>query len=587
MRPIQVLAMLILALFSSAAMALGLGEIQVKSKPGQPLLAEIPIISNEPGELENARARLASAATFARVGLQRPSGVISDLQFEIVANAQGRAVIRVTSVAPIDVQALSFLIEVDWGQGRLVREYSALVNAPQTAAAIAQPEIEAPSVAPSNAIVREPEAAPSVSPAVPAEVAPVPAAPVAVAKPAAPPAAPSPAPRISAQGELEPVRRGQNLSQIARQLGSGHSLDQTMLALLRANPDAFINGNIHRLREGAVLRVPREDELAQLDRAAATAMVREQTAQWRQTRRPTLQPADTGQASVASAPSVQPPASQSQARLEIAPAAAATAQQAGTRSGISAGSEGDRLVNEQLQQAKEDLASRDAEIQELRARVDELDKLQQQQKQLIALKDSDLAAAQQHLAKANADGAGASVLMWGLGGLVLVLAGGAMWWLSRRRKPSPLPPIAGYDNPALAAAPPSADGDDEDILPSFVQESSRDSGGERREPVVEQRAEPEPVADSSIFWSVPVPGGGGGVLPKPVWHRDEAVSTLPVAEPALEPEQIPVGRERLELAIAYLDLGEYGTAQSLLNEVVAGGDDSMRAEALRLLEKIG
>ncbi|MEE7567938.1 ferrous iron transporter B, partial [Xanthomonas sp. Kuri4-3] len=137
MRPLQGLGALVLTLCSTAAMALGLGDIRVLSKPGQPLLAEIPVISNEPGELENARVALASPATFARVGLERPQGLVGDLQFQFAQDARGRAVIRVTSRVPVDRKAVAFLIEVDWGQGRLVREYSALVEAPDAAAATA------------------------------------------------------------------------------------------------------------------------------------------------------------------------------------------------------------------------------------------------------------------------------------------------------------------------------------------------------------------------------------------------------------------------------------------------------------------
>ncbi|WP_425478341.1 type IV pilus assembly protein FimV, partial [Stenotrophomonas pictorum] len=138
-------------------MALGLGDIRVLSKPGQPFLAEIPIISSDPGELENATVGLASPVTFERVGLARPQGLVSELQFQFAQDREGRAVIRVTSAAPVQVPALGFLIEVDWGQGRLVREYSALVAAPETATAVAEPVIEAPAAAPSNLIVREPE----------------------------------------------------------------------------------------------------------------------------------------------------------------------------------------------------------------------------------------------------------------------------------------------------------------------------------------------------------------------------------------------------------------------------------------------
>ncbi|WP_031340593.1 FimV/HubP family polar landmark protein, partial [Xanthomonas maliensis] len=97
---------------------------------------------------------------------------------------------------------------------------------------------------------------------------------------------------------LPAVRAGQTLSQIAAQLArnSGYSLDQTMLALLRANPDAFIGGNINRLKQGAVLRTPQQDALAQVGAAEAEAMVREQAAQWRQARAPIPQPAEAGSA---------------------------------------------------------------------------------------------------------------------------------------------------------------------------------------------------------------------------------------------------------------------------------------------------
>ena len=181
----------------------------------------------------------------------------------------GRAVVRVTSQEPVQVAALNFLIEVDWGQGRLVREYSALVDTPGALAAASEPIIEAPLPPPSNTIIREPEAAVASEPApgsggkLPLRVAPHRACcPVAAA-----PAVATPAPTVpaAANGQVE-VQRGQTLSQIARELGQGYSLDQTMLALLRANPEAFINGNINRLKQGAVLRVPQSAEQARLGR---------------------------------------------------------------------------------------------------------------------------------------------------------------------------------------------------------------------------------------------------------------------------------------------------------------------------------
>ncbi|MEN9195790.1 FimV/HubP family polar landmark protein, partial [Xanthomonas perforans] len=420
---------------SGAAMALGLGDIRVLSKPGQPLVAEIPVISNEPGELDNARVALASATTFARVGLERPQGLVSNLQFQFAQDARGRAVIRVTSSQAVDQPAINFLIEVEWGQGRLVREYSALVDAPNTAAAIAEPAIEAPRAGSSNAIAREP--APVAAPA---------AQDNARAEPAARAAGSASAASATQAGDTLPaVRAGQTLSEIAAAVArsSGHSLDQTMLALLRTNPDAFINGNINRLKQGAVLRTPQEDALAQVGAAEAAVMVREQAAQWRQARSAVPQPAEAGAAAAATPPPATPAAAAGNgARLEIAPAVASQTNKAGVTSGTSAEGEGEMAANQQLQQAKEDIATRDAELQDLRTRVADLEKLKQQQQALIAMKDSDLAAAQKRLSETPAAAQqGGGFPLWLIGGLVLIVAAVVAWLAARRRKPSPLPPL--------------------------------------------------------------------------------------------------------------------------------------------------
>ena len=124
------LAIALVAVAGPAA-ALGLGQIQVKSKVDQPLLAEIPIISSDPSELEQLQARLASPDTFRRIGLDPPTGAAADLDFSVALDERGRPVIRVTSSAPVDQPLVTFLVEVDWGSGRLVREYSALLDSPR------------------------------------------------------------------------------------------------------------------------------------------------------------------------------------------------------------------------------------------------------------------------------------------------------------------------------------------------------------------------------------------------------------------------------------------------------------------------
>ena len=571
------LAGVALLLFSGAAVALGLGEIRVKSQPGQPLVAEIPIISSEPGELEQLQVRLASPVTFERVGLARPEGLINNLSFAVGLSDDGRAVVRVTSQEPVQVAALNFLIEVDWGQGRLVREYSALVDTPGALAAASQPVIEAPLPPPSNTIIREPEAAVASEPVpapveTPAPVAPTPA-PVAAA-----PTAPTPAPVVptTANGQVE-VQRGQTLSQIARDLGQGYSLDQTMLALLRANPEAFINGNINRLKQGAVLRVPQSEEQARLSESEASALVREQVAEWRQARRPIPQPvesmATTAAPASTRAPSTAPKVAE--ARLEIAPPADSAATRAGTQSGIDAEGEGDMLANQQLTLTKEELAARESEVQDLRAQVAELESIKQQQGKLIAMKDSELAAAQQRLANSQGD---ASQPLWMWAGLGLLVAGLVVGWLISRRKPVAVAARrSGYDSAALAAAMP-------------VAESAREEAAETVDAAVEAQEEDEIPAtlaedDEPASTATPAssfsPQAWTTAAIKPTWHTgDGGLNVAPL-------NAAPAGRERLELAIAYLDLGDLETARDLLNEVVAGGDAAARNEATQLLREIG
>ncbi|MEN5209086.1 FimV/HubP family polar landmark protein [Stenotrophomonas terrae] len=621
MRSLQGVLVLGLALFSSAAMALGLGNIRVLSKPGQPLVAEIPVITSDPGELDNAKAGLASAATFERVGLAAPTGLVGELQFQFVQDRDGRAVIRVTSAQPVQVASVGFLIEVDWGQGRLVREYSALVAAPEAATVVAEPMIEAPAAAQSNLIVREPQQQPEQLPEAPPAAAPR-AAPAA-AQPAPVASAPRSAPVMQADGQLAPVQRGQSLSQIARELSrdSGASLNQTMVALMRANPEAFIRGNINLLKQGAVLRTPAQEELARVDAAEARAIVRDQTAQWRQARAPIPQPAVADAAAAAPAAAARPAATAagaSGARLEIAPAVAGAQQTAGMTTGLDAGGEGDMLANEQLQQAKEELATRDAELQELRDRVGELENLQKQQQTLIAMKDSDLAAAQQRLGEAaKRDGAGSFGWVWL--GLALVLLGALGWWLSRRRKP--LPPAPRSDSVAenLAAtmpvmgvaavqgpweteaaeetsdlAEPHALAEDtmpaaqpqayEEPMPAWLK-SSPPARVEPVVPVVAPKVEHKPVL---LFEA----SRQNDVLPEPAATRPEPAaadeaSWLAGDMAAVTPlNPAPAGRERLELAIAYLDLGDAETARTLLNEVAASADPLARNEALELLGRM-
>ena len=622
-----------------SAWALGLGQIQVISQRDQPLLAEIPIISTDPSELETLQARLASPETFARIGLAPPAGIVSDLQFAVALSADGRPVIRVTSAAPVQQSLLTFLLEVNWGQGRLVREYSALVDTPQTAAAPVQPPIEEAvaevggvETPTSGAIVRAPEPLPPEP--LPAEPKPqepkppeptrpgfaetpsaIPLQPQGEVSASAPSAPAAPIPLPSANGQTHTVRRGETLAGIAGGLGRGQGLDQTIVALLRANPDAFIGGNANRLKAGAVLRIPDDADIARYSPEEAALVVREQTAQWRGAGRALPQPpavagAPAGDASAAPAASgVRSARASAGARLEITPPSAIDAKKAGSRSGVSAGGEGDMLRQQELQQTRETLAARDAEVQELKARVSELEQLQKKQNELIAMKDSELAAAQQRMATAQGEASGGGVGLWaGIGGGLVLIALGA-WWFLRRRvpvvAPAPAPPARRRETERLAAAIPKA----ADTSPDAEAES-----GNAHEPANPLPAEPawsrmakpaEPEA------AKPKPAAAPAALGKPTWHAGgseapsiAAARTPPTPAAAQPPAQaeLPVssdpsgfappmpapGQGRLDLALAYIDMGDRDAARELLQEVATrGATVDLRREAERLLQELG
>jgi len=593
------LAIALVAVAGPAA-ALGLGQIQVKSKVDQPLLAEIPIISSDPSELEQLQARLASPETFRRIGLDPPTGAAADLDFSVALDERGRPVIRVTSSAPVDQPLVTFLVEVDWGSGRLVREYSALLDTPRTVAAPAQPPIQAPTMAPSNVIERPVAAAPEPAPPAPTEdTAPQPPAEAPPPEPApandvavAPTPTPTPTPApvaaptdIPAQmpADQVSVHKGQTLSEIASSVSRrGYTLDQTMLALLRANPDAFVRGNINLLKAGTVLRVPPAEDVAQLDAREAAVVVRDHIDQWRAMSAPAPQPAAIANDGATQSGSNSKPANSNTrvagARLEIAPPTG-DAKTPGTRSGASAGGEGD-MLRQELQQTKEDLAARDAEVTDLKARVAELEKLQADQAALIQMKDSRLAAAEQRLAQANdaktaapattttkpqqPEQASTPVWLWGGAGLVVLSL--LAWLFTRRRSPAPSAQRRSYDTEAMAAGIPKAtdvEADEPLTSNSAPPPAFAEAPAKRAEPATDWTSAPATLGSA------------------PTWHAGGGPRTAgaTVAEPETAAQQ-------LELARAYLDMGDDDAARVVLREVLASRDPAARETAARMLRDL-
>ena len=395
-RPLAVALALVLG--TGEALALGLGQVEVKSSLYEPLEAEIPVLSSTPGEAEALTVRLASPEAFARVGLDRPPAT-ANLQFSVVENARGQKVIRITTPSRVNDPFLSFLIEADWGRGRLLREFTVLLDPPTTAPARAAASAPVREAAPAPAPVERPRPA---APA-PAETAPAAEAPVARTEPVAPaPSAPEPAPAPAAaapSGDYT-VAAGDTLWSVAQRLrpAQGVSVNQMMVALLNSNPDAFIDGNINLLKRGAILRMPDSDALAAQSAAEAAALVREQMDAWRGRQAPQPQPAEPEPSSIAPAPS-RP--READSRLELVPPRGEQPAE-GARSGVDAQSGAGTELRAELARAREDLGARDQEISELRSRVQELESIRDDSQRLLQMKDSELATLQRRLAELEA-----------------------------------------------------------------------------------------------------------------------------------------------------------------------------------------
>jgi pilus assembly protein FimV len=304
---------------------------------------------------------------------------------------------------------------VNWAKGKLLREYTVLLDPPVVA-----PTRTAPPPTP----VREPPAAQPAAKiaAEPAKPKPTPTRvkpphPVAEAKPAAPAPAPTPAkpkaaPHAAANGEYGPVAEGETLTEIARSTrpDDATNINEMMLALLKANPNAFYKDNINALRRGAILRIPsRDDVKATGSVAEAAAAVHEQNQAWA-TKVPVSKPtvvATTGTPKkTAEPPAAKPaPAKAGEHLTLVPPAAGKGGQGASDRPGTASGTAGGTESKAELARVKESLVSREQEVSELKSRVKDLEKINDDDKRLLTLKQNEVADLQKKLKELEAKAA--------------------------------------------------------------------------------------------------------------------------------------------------------------------------------------
>lgn len=403
--PIKSALSVALAMAASQAFALSLGQIQIKSGLNQPLLAEIPVVTDSAAEADDLRVDLASAEDFQRVGLSR-ARVTVPIEFSVANNGRGQKVIRLTTKEAVREPFLDFLVEASWSKGKLLREYSVLLDPPVTAPAVlATTTKPAEKPKPVEAAPRAPvsQSRPVEEPKPVAQAAPAPAP-----RPA-PAAPPPPAPAAASRGGSEyTVQRGDTLTQIAHEHGDDQrDFNRMLVALYKANPEAF-SGNMNALKTGAVLRIPSSDEV----RAAgslreAAAAVRAQYQSWQGTSAATLV-ANTGAAPASdkAAPAAAPQKAASE-RVALVPPSGAGGETGSSRGGSGGGNKESAALRADLARTKEVLSSREQETGELKSRVTQLEDINNKSQRLISLKDSEIAELQNKLKQLEAAKGGA------------------------------------------------------------------------------------------------------------------------------------------------------------------------------------
>lgn len=566
----------VLALFSPALLALGLGNATVESYLNQPLDVEIELITRPGESLEGVRAGLASAEDFALIGANR--GAISvPLRFDIRGEADNPH-IRVTSSHPVSDPIVRIIVEVTWPGGRMLREYTLFLDPPTVESAAPIPAASPRPGASSQPTRSQPAAQDGAR-----DERPTDAAPPQTARPSAA--------QVPEEGEYGPVQSGETLWRIATDWASGTGLNvnQVMLAIQRNNPQAFINDNINLLKRGAILRMPRREDLDVLSPEAARIEVLEQESELSGG---PVAPTSTAAVDTplvedeSGAPEIAEPSPPEapDAQLEIVPPA--ESEGVDSAYGTSDESEGvdtaasTAVLREELSRTEEELISERQENEFLRDRIAELEeRLAAAPETGGTVTDPELAAMESRLREeretaaappASPQPAGtvpqvqsapaepddpwyANWVAWLLVVLVVGLAA-AGWYMSRRRaeEAEVSEPGSGAEDPVRGIADEA-----EEILKVLGPGAAGAAAGAEEDEVGAPEAEPAAVN-----------------------QRDDDEEAELLDEDSEDPEV------RLDLARAYISMGDREAARVILAEVIEHGDESQQAEARVMLEEL-
>jgi pilus assembly protein FimV len=361
-------------LHTGGASALGLGELTLDSFLNEPFKAKVDLLNMEGLSEHQIRIRLATSDDFDRLGVDR-AYFLTSMTFEIKVDEEGKGQILLTSEGPVLEPYLDFILEARWPSGRLLREYTVLVDPPvfQSGQSISISASSLVSQAdPSAEAKKKPQASSATQ---------VKRDKSNLAEGEMPQrnygsdASPS-----AHAGERYLIRRDETLWKIAqRSKPEGTSVHQAMLDIQRLNPRAFIDGNINRIKAGYIIYLPSSSDISSDDLGSAMAEVRQQNQDWR-----------------AGVSHSRSGASGGSLRISAEPQIADGSGQSAGDSASDSSSGADMASMESLELAERDRAEVEGRLDSMAEQVDTLERI-------VSLKDDQIAALQKALAQAGAD----------------------------------------------------------------------------------------------------------------------------------------------------------------------------------------
>lgn len=373
--------------------AAGLGKLNVNSGLGEPLRAEVMLLSVTPEELSTMVASIASEEAYAVQGISR-LGIHSNIKVDLAKNADGAPILRLFTNQPISDPYLDMLIQVDWASGRLLREYTILLDPPGYKDALSSASTSTVSL-PSAASKQNRDVIASAASSSAFDEAQQPSK-----------NSKKPSKQIKAQQDQSEVggdaaqnqlisTRGDTLNSLAKEMQvEGVSLDQMLVGLFEQNKQAFTNGNMNRLKVGQIIKAPSKEVLTAIGAQEARQAIKVHSANWNDYRnalagnvaaKPVIEEVEQKQSA-----SGKITTAEDQAAPIKAGAQDVVKLSAGEKDNTKAGKEGGKDTKDsalQLSVLQEEAIAREKAFKESQQRISALEKQIEDMQKLLVLKN--------------------------------------------------------------------------------------------------------------------------------------------------------------------------------------------------------